>query len=85
MTMTRPLFELAPRPEMTETVYLVLANENGRLDPVDDEEEEPHMATCPVALELVYRWNPTIRRVKVGAHVLALHQQRPRRCPAHRR
>jgi hypothetical protein len=42
------------------------------------------MTRCPAALELVYLWNPTTRRLLVGAHVLALHQQRPRRCPVHR-
>ncbi|HET6814121.1 MAG TPA: hypothetical protein VFJ69_08945 [Actinomycetota bacterium] len=34
-----PLLELAPAPELLETVNLVLANENGRLDPADDDDQ----------------------------------------------
>jgi hypothetical protein len=35
-----PLFELAPAPELLETVNLVLANDNGRLDPADDDDQD---------------------------------------------
>jgi hypothetical protein len=52
------------------------------LDPDHRAWRKGQAVTCAAALELVYRLRGG--RVTVGAHVLALHQARPRRCPAHR-
>jgi hypothetical protein len=88
--MTEPLFELAPRPE-SETVHLILASENGRLDPGedDDDDDEPPAMTrsriiCLAAVCPVYRWRPGTRQVLVQLRPLALHRHRPRPCPVHR-
>lgn len=64
MTETETLFELASMPE-TETVHLVLANDNGRLDPADheghdmDPSPDPYpdpvpFDACPKCGRLVY-------------------------------